>query len=133
MKIDPIDYRGYGATYANATVHSMQEPGMIELRVVVRFHKDVFLVSSLTNPVVSNLSNVAKNVAGKAIIPFHPNHKEGPGELKPAQPVTWFDPSLSASEIDAMKEQTKIEMFEHITPAVLNDVFGVTDKGGAPC
>ena len=84
MKIDPIDYRGYGATYANATVHSMQEPGMIELRVTVRFHKDVFLTSSMTNPVVSNLSNVAKNVAGRAIIPFHPNHEDGPGELKPA-------------------------------------------------
>jgi hypothetical protein len=32
-----------------------------------------------------------------------------------------------------MKERAKIELFEHITPAVLKDVFGVTDKGGATC
>ena len=133
MKIDPIDYRGYGATYANATVHSMQELGMLELRVTVRFHKDVFLGSSMTNPVVSNLSNVAKNVAGRALLPFHPNHEDGPGELKPAQPVTWFDPNMSDDEIDAMNQRKYIEMFEHITPAVFNDALDQIDKGGAPC
>ncbi len=73
MTINPNDYRGCGADYANATVHPISPDGMFELQVTVRFHKDVFLKTSMTNPVVSNLADAARDVAGRALLPFHPN------------------------------------------------------------